>query len=210
MLSITCLFQHSDSMNEQRSCIRLLFIILSHFLGFATLQYRKCVLCIRQLSTPVVPRLPTWRITLLRWIPSLLSVLLPSWRSSSVRWRRRSSTVLRSWRGAIPTLLLLLRWITLLLTVLLLRLTLSVRSLSTAVLLLTILLLSVLLLRRCSSIPGLGSWWHLPATAHGLLLILGIVTWINCTQDQLDHPQVRSEINWWLRLRHFGTLVFVV
>lgn len=128
-----------------------------------------------------------WRITtlLLRRI-----ALSGGW-----AWRWTSVALLPWWWSL--TVTLLARWstISMLLLSSILRWLLAV---------LTLWRSAVALLLSISPWP----WRH--STAHGLLLVLGIVGWIDGTHNELDHPQIGREVDRWLSARHLCRLVLVV
>lgn len=64
----------------------------------------------------------------------------------------------------------------------------------------------------------LASWWRAILTwrgssgraTHVLLLVLCVVARIDCAEDELEHPKIRSEINRRLGTGHLGGFVLVV
>lgn len=136
-----------------------------------------------------------------------------------ITWRLRGSTVLLSTsrRGRSAILRLSLRSPILRGTTVTSRLLLSILLLSTwgavtsrlLVTAVTLLWCAILARRGCSValrwvLSALRAWRHVR------LLVLGIVTRVNGSEDQLDHPKVWSEINRWLGSSHFCRLVLVV
>jgi hypothetical protein len=71
-----------------------------------------------------------------------------------------------------------------------------------------LLLLLAVLTGRWTTVAALR--WHSTASAHALLLVLRIVARINSTENELDHPEIRCEIDRWMGLSHLGGFVLVV
>jgi hypothetical protein len=44
----------------------------------------------------------------------------------------------------------------------------------------------------------------------GTLLVLGVVAGVNSTEDELENPKIRSEVDRWVGTSHLGRLVLVV
>lgn len=107
---------------------------------------------------------------------------------STLSWRRTTVALLRLTILALRRLTILtLRWLTIL----------ALRS-------------AVLALRTAVA-ASLRTGWHLTSTAaHLTLLVLGVVRWVDRTEDQFDHPQVRREIDRWVGLSHLSRFVLVV
>jgi hypothetical protein len=48
------------------------------------------------------------------------------------------------------------------------------------------------------------------ASTHVLLLVLGVVAGVDGAEDEFDHPEIWSEVDWGVGFGHFGRFVLVI
>jgi hypothetical protein len=124
----------------------------------------------------------------LTWISALLLArrsvaLLSRWRSTVLRLLSVAALVGRWPLPILGRLIAILRWLTSVLR-----------------------LLTVTLVGWRTAVAAL---WR-TAGRHMRLLVLGVVAGIDGAEDELDHPEVRSEIDGWDSSSHLGGLILVV